>query len=256
MDVVESEAALVVARDETRDLGRTLDQLIPPPGSIAKRLVSGVCVVALAVALTFVNMSGWLYPRPTFGGNASSGTFLVVDQQQQWVTTSVVMPNHSSRSVRMTAIDLDASGVALVGSGVIVEPANGPTMADEASGDFAVDEVSEAMSPEEMFAPEVGSLPVTIEPGETARVFVRFRPTDCTNVVDPIGTWGVALVSLDFGDGSFPPFGRTVGLGDDPIIANGEQPQLIRADGSIINITVDGQPVDAGILTATCDALS
>jgi len=223
---------------------------------MAKRLVWGVSIVALAAAFTFLNMSGWLYPRPTFGSSVSSGMFLVVDDGQGWVTTSVFMPNNSSRSVRMTAIELDAPGAVLVDSGVVVEAPN-ETTSDDVDGDFATTEVSEAMSPEEFFAPEVVSpLPVTIEPGESARVFVRFRPDDCANAFDPIGTWGVALVSLDFGDGEFPPFTRTIRLDDDPIIANGEQPQLIRADGTMVNITADGEQLDVGILTSACEELS
>jgi len=180
---------------------------------------------------------------------------LVIDDEEQWVTTSVIMPNNSSRSVRMTAIELDAPGAVLVESGVVVERRD-ETQRVDVDGDFAMDTVSEAMSPEEFFAPEFLPLPVTIEPGDYARVFVRFRPNDCANAVDPIGTWGVALLSLDFGDGGFPPFTRTIRLTDDPIIANGEGPQLTRDDVTIVNITAAGEQLDPGILTAICAELS
>jgi len=231
-----------------------LDQLIPPPSFIGKRLVWGVFIVAVAAVFTYLNISGWIYPRPTYRGSAGSGFSLVVDQEQQWVTSSSIMPNLSSRAVRITAIALDAPGATLVDSGVIIEPK--PVFKDS-SGDSAVDVVSEPMTPSEFNAREqVSPLPIMVEPGETARVVLRFRPTNCADVVDPIGAWGVAQVSVDFGDGAFPPFGHTVRLDEDPIRYDGEQLlQLIRSDETIVNSKPDGTFSDAGLLTTICEEL-
>lgn len=244
-------SATLASTAEEQDLEQQLDQLIPRPLGHGKRFLWGAAVVTLALIVSVLNATGRIYPRPTHGGLSSSGYPLEVDQSEQWVTAKVIMPNYGARSVRITEIGLDAPGATLVGSGVIVDPV------DENVVRSGFDEgVVEETGPADMFSPESASiLPVTIEPGETAIVVLRFRPDDCANVVDPVGAWGIAEVKVDFGDGAFPPFSNTVRVDQDPIMYDGEPLTFLKPDREIINILPDGTAVEVGVLTGACEAL-
>ena len=250
MKVEEVSATLALTAEE-QDLEQQLDQLIPPPLGHGKRFLWGAAVVALALVASVLNATGRIYPRPTYGGSSSSGYWLEVNRSEQWVTAKVVMPNDGARSVRITEIGLDAPGATLVGSGVIVDPVD----EDVVQGVFDEGVVEETV-PADMYSPEpVSILPVTIKPGETAILVLRFRPDDCATVVDPVGAWGIAEVKLDFGDGAFPPLSNTVRVDQDPIMYDGEPLTFLEPDGEIINILPDGTAVDVGVLTGACEAL-
>ena len=73
-------------------------------------LVASAAVVGAAIASTVLIMGGYLYPRPTFGSSFSSGSFLEVDQARGAISATVMMPNNSSRSIRITDIAFDGPG--------------------------------------------------------------------------------------------------------------------------------------------------
>lgn len=233
---------------EDQDLQQRLDELIPAPAGSAKKLLWGTTIVALAFAFTILNISGALYPRPTFGGSSGSGYWLEVDDTEQWVTAKVNMPNFSQRSVRITDIALDAPGASLIDVAVILEPKFEGTVVDDGA------HISEG--PAELATPDyLLSLPVTVNPGDTAVLVLRFRPDDCNKPVDPVAPWGFAQTTIDFGDNAFPPISRTIRINQDPIVEPDEQLLFVKPDGEMINVLPDGTTIDVGILTGACEAL-
>lgn len=233
---------------QEEDLEQRLDQLIPAPAGPGKKLLWGTTIVSLALAATILNVSGALYPKPTFGGSYSSGYSLEVNKAEQWVTAKVTMPNFSQRSVRITDIELDAPGATLVDFGVILEPAVEGSLVNE--GDESSVAVATEVGPDVLV-----NLPLTVKPGDTAVLVLRFRPDDCGKAVDPTGAWGFARATLDFGDGAFPPISRTLRIDQDSIVQNNEQLTFVKPDGEIINILADGTMIEVGVLTGACEAL-
>lgn len=221
---------------EDCDLQRQLDQLIPPPTGPGRKLAVGIALVALATCLSGLNLGGYLYPRPTIGSSFSSDMLLDADPGRGLAAAQVMLPNNSSRAVRITDVALDGPGAQLVTASVIVEEepdtdtgsARGPATTIPLDGSHLAG---------------AQPLPVTVDPDRTAWLVLWFRPIDC---VDLPGPWGIAEVTVDFGAGAIPPFGRTIRIDQDPIRVD-EEGAAILAGGEVV--TADGP------LAAACEAL-
>jgi hypothetical protein len=237
---------MLESRPEDRDLDERLDELIPLSAGPIKTLVASAAVVGAAIASTVLIMGGYLYPRPTFGSSFSSGSFLEVGPARNAVSATVMMPNNSSRSVRITDIAFDGPGADVVDVGVILDPPY-----ETQTSDVGVESsVATPILPRNQAAMP---LPIVVPAGRTATVVVWFRPTDC---IDKPGPWGLVDATVDFGDGAFPPFSNTVSLHQDPVAFidldgnadnGGESMMMQDADGSMREIS--------GPLAGACEAL-
>lgn len=236
------------------DIDDRLDQLIPPTPSIAKRFLAGLSILLLAIVAAFLIGSGRLHPRPTSGVSWSSGFPLALDEDDGVFIGLVDMPNNSSRTVRITEITLDAPGASLVDVGVRIEPAS--LGADSSTGPTEEEAMPDVVNAErnDLTGEPNQPLPIEIGPGEWANLFLRIRPDSCTNIVDPVGDWGIASVTVDFGDGAFPPVSRTIRLDPDPIVDEGAPASFVEfvgPDGFDTNFI----SAEAGVLTTACEAL-
>ena len=221
------------------DLDRRLDQLIPASEPSLRRLLVSMAIIGLAVAITTLNLGGWFTPRPTALGTYSSGGSLWTDPDRELVAGQVLLPNWSRRDLRITDIALDAPGADLVAVDVYLPP---PADLD-GSEEEATDAEAEAW-PWRRSTDERVPLPVTVPAGGEAWVIVWFEPETCE---DTPGTWGVVEVTLDFGDGAFPPFARTIALTDDPIFDALDDNASVLAGDQIVSAD--------GPLAAACEAI-
>ncbi len=244
--------ALVESRPEDRDLEERLDELIPPSAGPIKTLVASAAVVGVAIASTVLIMGGYVYPRPTFGSSFSSWSFLEVDPARNAVSATVMMPNNSSRSVRITDIAFDGPGADVVDVGVVLDPPY-ETQASAADVVVEADVESSVGTPVLTRDQAAEPLPFVVPAGRTATIVVWFRPTDC---IDQPGPWGLVDATVDFGDGAFPPFSKTVSLHEDPVAfidpdanadSGGESMMMQGMDGSMREIS--------GPLAGACEAL-
>jgi hypothetical protein len=229
-----SDAANAVAED--REVQRQLDQLMPPPLSAQRKLVVGTALLLLAIGFTVLNYGGYLIPRPFDSASFSSGTDLVVDHDLGLVAARVMIPNFSRRTVRVTAIDLDAPGAELVRAEVVIE-----TDVSEVENADGSTESAATLWPSPLETPL--ELPASIGPGQRAFLVLWFRPTRCTDGAAP---WGFAEPTFDFGEGAFPPISRTIRIDEDPIWENEEFFGVLGA-GEWISST--------GPLAAACEVL-
>jgi hypothetical protein len=221
-----------------------LDALIPRSGPSWLRLLSSAAIVAAGVGLAFLLATGRVYPRPTTSGTWSSGFPLVADRDQGLVMATVTLPNWSGRDVRVTAVEFDAPGTRLVEARAEIQPPS--SVADEAVTDEAVTVTDD--TPADLLGEATNRsvpLPVVVPAGGTATLRIWFEPLDCGPVDSP---WGVAEVNLDFGEGAFPPFSRTLRLDDDPVHDEGNGWQTVALVG---NRSIEGD----GPLSASCEAL-
>lgn len=232
-----------------REIDEYLDQLIPPTPSPGRRLLVSATIVGCAAVATVLAIGGYLYPRPTFGGVFESNGFLEADPSLDAVSATVMMPNFGQRTVRITEIDVDAPGADLVAVGVILEP----NTSSSASNDSDSGQEAAGVEPFEARSEQVSPLPISVAPGQWARLVVWFRPTTCE---DQPGPWGIVQPTVDFGAGAFPPFANTFDLDQDPIAIvdpdatednGGELVSLMSADGSFSTWS--------GPLAAACEAL-
>lgn len=195
------------------DLDRQLDQLIPPSRPSLFRFGISLLVVVAALTVTVLNIDGRLYPRPTDSGSSSSGLWMWLDAERGLVGGAVTVPNWSGRTVRVADATLDAPGVRLVETALWLEP---PIPASAADGSITVTDSVEPMTPSDIGPPpEAAALPAEIPSDRYGLLILWFEPTDCE--ADGSGDWGVAEITVDFGDGAFPPFSRSIRLDDDPI---------------------------------------
>lgn len=244
MPVATTQDAAAAQADEDL-VEELLDQLIPPTAKLHKRFLWGVSIVVVAIVVSFLLLSGRVYPNPTQGTSWSSGGPIAVDADEGTITVTVDVPNNSSRPVRITNVAFDGPGVTLVGSGVVLEP---PLSASSGT------EIVVNADRNDWLGEPSSSLPVTIEPGGWANLFLRVRPEDCTAIVEPAGDWGVASVTMDFGDGAFPPTSRTIRLESDPVVDDGESVtfvEFVGPDGFEPNFF----EADAGVVATACEAL-
>lgn len=220
------------------DLRDRLDELIPPSGPSGRRLLLSALVVGSAVGITVASIGGWLYPRPTTGGTFSSNSLLFADRERGVVATEIFLPNYSQRAVRVTAITVDAPGARIVETAILLDE-------EQPAVDDRTRETVEAAEPFEVSTIHDGAepVPVWIPAGRHARIVVWFEPLDCDDRPAP---WGIAEVTVDFGDGAFPPIGRTIRLDQDPIRDD---------DGPYDVLVADELVTAAGPLAAACEAL-
>ncbi len=227
------------------ELEDRLDQLIPPSMPSVGRLAVSAGIVALAIAITVLNIGGWFYPRPTALGSYSSGGSMWADPDRGLVAGEVMLPNWSERDLRITEVTLDAPGARLADVRVYLEPeAIELVDGDAVDGETATDEVSSTEPWPGRLVEEAVGLPVTVPADRTAWLVLWFEPERCD---DQPGPWGVAEVTLDFGAGAFPPFARTVRLDDDPIVDSFDRQASVLVDGELV--------LADGPLAAACEAL-
>ncbi len=217
---------------EDRELDDRLDQLIPPPFTLGRKLAVGTALLGLAVAFTVLNVGGYLFPRPFDGSSFGSGGHLTVDRASGLVAARVMIPNDSQRTVRVVAVTLDAPGAELVDVEVAIET-EGEVI------DFGDGRVSIGARPNET----AFALPASIGAGQHAFLILWFRPLDCEDGAPP---WGIVSATYDFGDDAFPPFARTVRVDQDPIW-EGEEPFSARIGDQFLDGT--------GPLAVACEAL-
>ena len=224
------------------DLDARLDQLIPPPMSSAPKLLVGGGLIALAVAVTFLNIGGYLIPAPFKNINFSSAGPLIIDTDRGVIGARVMIPNNSRRDVRVVKVSLDSPGAELVDASLIFEP-DEPNQA--AGGTREV-----VASAAEFFYPLGAAvrLPTFIGAGETAYLLLWFRPLEC---VDGDGPWGFVEVRFDFGEGSFPPFAKTQRVASDPIW-DGEEALTVVVDDHFLG---GSDPSGSGPLALACEVL-
>jgi hypothetical protein len=228
----------VSAVTHDRQLSEQLDQLIPPPLPRAKKLLVGAVVLALAASVTVLNIGGYLVPAPFKGASFGSTSYLEVDAARGLVAARVMIPNYSERTVRVTAVTLEAPGAELVDAEVVIEADDaGLTGAD---GSFAAEVETD---PSYLGSHDRLALPASIGAGQRAFLVLWFRPVSCLDAGVP---WGIAEATVDFGEGAFPPFSNTVRIDEDPIWEDGEPVQAL-----IGNEFISG----TGPLALACEAL-
>ncbi|MCP4965576.1 MAG: hypothetical protein GY926_10095 [bacterium] len=192
-----------VVRPVEEDIERQLDQLIPPPLSRPSKLLVGSLLLLLAGVIAYLNLGGYIVPQPFNGISFGSSSQMALDESRGLVSATVLIPNNSDRTLRVTSVTLDAPGAELVDVQILRE-------GEHVGRD-----------------PDSGQLPVVLRPGDGARLVLWVRPLSCKDVAPP---WGVASATFDFGDGAFPPFASTIRIEDDPIWEEGDQPAVRIAD--------------------------
>jgi len=217
---------------EDTELKDRLDQLIPPPLALGRKLVVGTALLALAVAFAILNIGGYLLPQPFESSSFGSSGHLTVDRARGLVAIPVMIPNNSRRTVRVVAVTLDAPGAELVDVELGIE-ADGEVIEQ---GDVRVSVGTDAYD-------TTLALPASIGAGQHAFLILWFRPLDCEDSVPP---WGIASATFDFGEDAFPPFARTVLVDQDPIW-EGEEPFSARIGDQFLDGT--------GPLAVACQAL-
>ena len=217
---------------EDSELKDRLDQLIPPPLTLERKLVVGTVLLALTVAFTILNIGGYLLPKPFGGLSFGSGGHLTVDRARGLVATPVMIPNNSQRTVRVVAVTLDAPGAELVDVELAIET-EGEVIE---LGDVRVSVGTSTYK-------TTLALPAPIGAGQHAFLILWFRPLDCEDSAPP---WGIVSATFDFGDDAFPPFARTVLVDQDPIW-EGEEPFSARIGDQFLDGT--------GPLAVACEAL-
>jgi len=221
-----------------------LDELIPPSRPSARRLAVSALLVVGAAIFTFLNVEGWLYPRPTAGGSGTSSSLLRADVDRGLVEAIVLVPNYSGRDVRITDVGLDAPGARLVEVRLLLHEPTGDALVEAEDQPNEGSATVEAGVPiEEEWAKRDAAplLPVVIPAGRRADLLLRFEPIECGAVEAP---WGEVRVTVDFGDGAFPPFARTIEIddaiydgndsGEIPVAVLAESGELIEADGPLV----------------------
>jgi len=227
------------------DLDARLDQLIPPPMSWAPKLLVGGGLITLAVAVTFLNIGGYLIPAPFKNVNFSSAGPLIVDSDRGLIGARVMIPNNSRRDVRVVEVSLDSPGAELVEASLIFEPDD----RNQAVGDSL--EVV-ALPGADFYPTGVARVvPSSIGAGETAFLLLWFRPSEC---VDRDGPWGFAEVTFDFGEGAFPPFAKTQRVDSDPVWDGDEALTVVVDDEFLAGSDLPDLPA-AGPLALACEVL-
>lgn len=231
-----------------------LDQLVPRPGPPWRRFAIGLGLTALVVAGTLSWTMGVVVPNPTatidYGGSGQP-TFV---PERNAIAVRVYMPNRSKRTVRLTAVGVEAPGVRVIDVGAELEPEVAATEQSCTTEGGVTNCVSAATAVEaESLGPwpaDLSPLPVTVPAGRTVWIHLLLDPTSCEGPRDL--PWGEVDATVDFGPGGFPGWSHTIRIQD----ALAEDPQdltLLDGEGRQAYAVDEGQPYDdLGFLAAAC----
>jgi len=191
-----------------------LDQLLPRPLSPLRRWVIGAGLFSIVLVGGILWLAGYVIPRPFATASFGSSRHIIIDPDGQFATASVSFGNFSNRTVRLTAVDLEATGLRLVASRASVVPPGiyEPKNCNQLSDSTTVCE-AEASGSQPIQMDDADTLPVAISPEYRVELFLRFELSDPTQECPKVQElWGSIAATFDFGDGSFPPLVRTLAL--------------------------------------------
>jgi len=188
---------------------RELDELIPPPMRPWQKLLIALVLIGLGIGWMVLYIGGWVVPRNPSDGYYGA-QFHVADREEGLLGLRLTVPNHGRRDLRLTDVEFDAPGVEVVRVEVIDIPRPDPVAEPVQDGTpRAVQPVDlDAYYATEPAVPFPVDLPATdtSDRDEDAHVIIWLRPTSC---VDPSVPWGKVSITLDFGEGAFPPLSKT-----------------------------------------------
>ncbi len=192
--------------DPNERIDALVDQLVPRPGPPWRRFAAGLCLTALVVAGGLSWRQGLITPNPTSGISYSGGRQPTYVADRNAIAVSVYVPNHSNRSVRLTALALrDARGARLVDVGARLQHQPDPSEENctTTGGVTTCTAAAVAASPDE-FGPwpsDVQPLPITVPAGRSVDLYLLLDPTSCQGPDLDELPWGEIDATFDFGDG-------------------------------------------------------
>lgn len=243
--------------DPAHRIDELVDQLVPRPGPPWRRFAAGLCLTALVVAGGLSWRQGLITPNPTSGISYSGGRQPTYSADRNAIAVSVYVPNHSIRSVRLTALTLrDAPGVQVVDVGARLQDEPDPSEENciTTGGTTSCAAAAVAVTPDEIgpWPSNVQPLPVTVPAGRSVDLYLLLDPTSCQGPDPDELPWGDVDATFDFGDGAFPGWSHTIRV-EDALLETVQDARLSDDTGVQVYPPIDGRADDgAGWLAAAC----
>lgn len=213
--------ATLEAPDRVPDLpddqivAKRLDALIPPTMSGKRKFAVSMVLTGLTVGLILLAINGLILANQVYSFSGD----VRFDEANGLVGAELELHTKGLRDVRLTDVKLESSAVEVVRYDI-----------EKVRGVWEEERTPMALPVTIAVQPEFFDLEARNDV-DRIRVVVWFRVTDCRNIDE---AWGGVTGTLDFGEGSFPPFSSAQRLDQNRGGLRWQSDELgIQTDGSI-----------------------